>query len=431
MRLRATQVPGSSQQTAPRAPRIASASSRDSRSIVWIYFCVFPRLSLPSRSYSVRYRRAQRQKQFFMPLFEITPDKLRAVSQASFAEMKVRERDDLQRLLRTQVEVLGEDLYVVADEFGDWEDSRRRIDLLAVDSQANLVVIELKRTTDGGHMELQAIRYASMVSTITFERAVDIHAEFLVRIGEDRGVARERLLAFLGWDEADEEAFAPDVRIVLVSEDFSKELTTAVLWLRERDVDIRCIRLRPYLDGQSRLIDVQQIIPLPEVQDYQVQLREKVRVGRRERLERHDLRERFWTGLLAIARERGTRHAGRKPGKYSWMGGASGIRGLGWNYGISPDSGLVELYIDRGAAEENKAIFDTLFADRDECEADFGGPLLWERLNHRRASRIKCEVELGGYRSPETKWPEIQGEMVSRMSALEKALGPLLEKSVK
>jgi len=33
------------------------------------------------------------------------------------------------------------------------------------------VVIELKRTNDGGHMELQAIRYASMVSAMTFERA--------------------------------------------------------------------------------------------------------------------------------------------------------------------------------------------------------------------------------------------------------------------
>jgi hypothetical protein len=46
----------------------------------------------------------------------------------------------------------------------DWEDSSRSIDLLCIDKQANLVVIELKRTEDGGHMELQAIRYAAMVS---------------------------------------------------------------------------------------------------------------------------------------------------------------------------------------------------------------------------------------------------------------------------
>ena len=38
---------------------------------------------------------------------------------------------------------------VIADEFSDWEDSRRRIDLLAIDRNANLVVIELKRDEVG------------------------------------------------------------------------------------------------------------------------------------------------------------------------------------------------------------------------------------------------------------------------------------------
>ena len=135
-------------------------------------------------------------------------------------------------------------------------DSRRRIDLLAIDPLANLVVIELKRTNDGGHMELQAIRDASMVSAMTFERAEQIHAEYLMRIGEPMEQARTQMLAFLGWEEPDEESFAPDVRILLVSEDFGKELTTTVLWLRDRGIDIRCVRLRPYQDSGRLLIDV-------------------------------------------------------------------------------------------------------------------------------------------------------------------------------
>ena len=76
-----------------------------------------------------------------MPLYEMTPDSFRPISQSSFADMKVRERDDLQRLLLTQINALGDDLYLLTEEFGDWNDSRCRIDLLAIDPHANLVVI--------------------------------------------------------------------------------------------------------------------------------------------------------------------------------------------------------------------------------------------------------------------------------------------------
>lgn len=35
------------------------------------------------------------------------------------------------------------------------------------------------------------------------------------------------------------------------------------MWLNERDLDIRCIRLKPYGDNGRVLLDVQQVIPLP------------------------------------------------------------------------------------------------------------------------------------------------------------------------
>src|SRR5678815_78112 len=106
---------------------------------------------------------------------------------------------------------------VLCEEFGRFEESKRRIDLLALDRTANLVVVELKRTEDGGHMELQALRYAAMVSTMTFERAVSVYATHL---GVEMEDAQARLLEFLGWDEPDEERFAQDVRILLASAEF-------------------------------------------------------------------------------------------------------------------------------------------------------------------------------------------------------------------
>lgn len=209
-----------------------------------------------------------------MPIYEITTDAIHPLEETSFISAGIRERSDLQRLLRESISVIDHDVMVITEEFGEWEDSRRRIDLLGLDRAGNLVVIELKRTEDGGHMELQAIRYAAMVSTMTFAKVVSVHDQYLKAHGKD-GDAEVAILEFLGWDEPNQEEFARDVRIVLASAEFSKELTTSVIWLNQRDMDIRCIRLKPYkLEGKI-LLDVQQIIPLPEATDYQVRIREK------------------------------------------------------------------------------------------------------------------------------------------------------------
>ena len=215
-----------------------------------------------------------------MAIYELKSEQIIEVPKTTFGTEGVKERSDLQRLLRTHIDVVSPSTLVIAEEFGHWRDSKRRIDLLALDKDANLVVIELKRSEDGGHMELQALRYAAMVSTMTFEQVVAARTEFQTRCGID-GDAEQTILSFLEWDESDEERFAQSVRIVLVSADFSKELTTAVMWLNTLDVDIRCVRLKPYsLDGRV-LLDVQQVIPLPEAAEYQVQVREKTQKERK------------------------------------------------------------------------------------------------------------------------------------------------------
>lgn len=363
-----------------------------------------------------------------MAIYELNDDTIRKITETTFSTAGVTERGDLQRLLRRQVDVIAPDTLVVSEEFGDWEDSRRRIDLLAIDRDANLVVIELKRTEDGGHMELQAIRYAAMISTMTFNKVVEIYGRYLQRIGEDLD-PKASILEFLDWETVDEEAFAQDVRIVLASAEFSKELTTAVIWLGERGLDIRCVRMRPYQDGDRLLLDVQQVIPLPEATEYQVQVREKEQRGRQERAERYGIRLRFWKKLLRSASEKTSLHANISPGEYNWVGAGSGIRGLGFNYVIRKDDSNVELYIDRGTGQDevNKQIFDWLQDRKDSIEQMVGSPLSWQRLEEKRSCRIAFHISSGGYRSDEALWPSIHDEMIDSMVKLEESLRPHLE----
>jgi len=207
-----------------------------------------------------------------MPFFEVDGQSLSRLSRISLADAEIRERRDLQRLLRVHMAALVPDVLVIAEEFGDWEDSRRRIDLLGLDRQANLVVIELKRGDTGVHMELQAVRYAAMVSTMTFDQAVAAYASHL---GEPDLEARDRILGHLGWSDANDDEFAQDVRLVLLSEDYSRELTSSILWLNGKGLDITAFRVGAYKLGQRLLMEFQQIIPLKEAEDYQVKVRNK------------------------------------------------------------------------------------------------------------------------------------------------------------
>ena len=360
-----------------------------------------------------------------MALYEITADNLHKLDETSFDVAGLRERYDLQRLLRSQIEVIAPDTLVIAEEFGDWEESKRRIDLLALDKDANIVVIELKRTDDGGHMELQAVRYAAMVSTMSFDTAVEIYRRYLTNHGHDDD-ARKAILDFLDWEEPDEDVFAQDVRIVLASANFSKELMTSVMWLNERELDIRCIRIIPYQDNGRVLIDVKQVVPLPEAADYIIKIRDKEHRGRQERNERSNLRWKFWQGLLEVARSKTKLHSNVSPTEYHWISTGAGIGGVSYNYVIRQHAGTVEVFFGLKDANANKRMFDELHSHKAEIEESFGEALSWERMDGKLGSKVAYYVEVGGYQDPESTWNLAQNALVDAMIKLERSVKPFV-----
>ena len=223
-----------------------------------------------------------------MPLYQITDNVLSPLVSTSFQEENLWERRDLQRLLRANIEVIAADVMVIAEEFGEWSESGRRIDLLAIDKDANLVVIELKRTEDGGHMELQSIRYAAMVANMTWEQAKTAFKKYMNDNSLDYD-AEAKLCEFLNWDVPREDDFAQNVRIVLATANFSKEITTSVLWLNDRDLDISCVRLSLHKIDDKLVLSADQIIPLPEAESYQIEVRQK---RREERISRSTSKDR-------------------------------------------------------------------------------------------------------------------------------------------
>lgn len=361
-----------------------------------------------------------------MPIFHVLPNELKALAPTTFGAEAMMERKDIQRLLRAQISVLDERLMVITEEFGDWLDSARRIDLLCIDTDANLVVVELKRTEDGGHMELQALRYAAMVSAMTFDQLVHTHARYKDKSSPDVEAAQASILDFLGWDEIDETQFAQDTHIVLAAADFGKELTTAVMWLIERGIDIRCVRMKPYkmADG-AVLLDVQQLIPLPEAATFQTQIGVKKQAERQSQTNRNELRLKFWAALLDYARTKTDTHAGRKPTSDGWLTSGIGRSGFNLIYSTRKTDSQVELWISVGSGQtvRNKAAFHALKAMKNQIETEFGAELEWQELPEGEGCRIRYLVN-GGYKSPTDQWPEIQAALTDAMIRLDKTMRP-------
>lgn len=272
-------------------------------------------------------------------------------------------------------------------------------------------------------MELQAIRYAAMVSAMTFTQMVDIHAKFLDRSAPDLTASHKAILDFLGWDEPDEESFCSDVRIILASADFSKEITTSVMWLIDHGIEIKCVRLIPYKTNDNRLLlDVQQIIPLPEAADFQTQIGIKKQAERSQNNQRHELHLKWWSALLEIARKHTQLHSSRSATKDSWLSTTAGRPGFQYTYTSRGNDSQVELWISLGSRmdDQNMLAFNQLKEQKDDIEKDFGEPLDWQDLPQRSGCRIRKIID-GGYRSQTKDWINIHEAMVKAMMRLDKA----------
>lgn len=196
-----------------------------------------------------------------MYMVDVLNKSLVQLKDTSFSSIGIRERFDVQEWIEGSPELLGEELLIIAKEL--ILPTGKRLDLLAVDRRANLVIVELKRDDSGGNVEMQAIKYASYISNFTAE---DIFKCYATKLKSDENDAQIRVEEFVD----NIEALNQTQRIILVARDFQPEVASAVLWLRDNyQVDITCIRLRTYTNRNGDLfITPDIIIPLPEAKDY-------------------------------------------------------------------------------------------------------------------------------------------------------------------
>ncbi|RMX04892.1 DUF4268 domain-containing protein [Corticibacter populi] len=345
------------------------------------------------------------------------------LKEVSFSELGFTERHHLQEWLANQPDALGEELLIIQKEFDGFDDTRERLDLLAIDKNGNLTIIENKLDDSGKDVVWQALKYASYCSTLSKSQIAEIFQKYLdkARPGQD---AKALICDFLGQEEFAEVVLNPgnDQRLIMVAAQFRKEVTSTVLWLLKHRVFVKCFRATPFKDGNDLFLTVEQVIPLPEAEELMIGISEKEdeeQSSERGQATRHQLRTDFWHAALEALRTANVAlYANVSPSRDHWLNAGSGTSGIYYSMIFNRDETRVDFALGTRSKEANKALFDHLFARREQLDAEFGAPLSWRRMDDKKVSLIECAAPFDGH--DRENWPVMIDWLVDHVKKMEK-----------
>lgn len=133
----------------------------------------------------------------------------------------------------------------------------------------------------------------------------------------------------------------------------------------------------------------------------------------------------FLRQLLEKANKKTQLHANAKLLMHSRITVSAGKKSMTYSYVVYWKKSRVDLYFNDNK-EWNKEQFALFYQHKDEIEARFGGPLVWELLPNRKASRIKYEISDYGVKDRE-RWDELQDQLIDAMIRFEKAFRPIIK----
>ena len=353
-------------------------------------------------------------------------NKIVKLQECSFEDLGFKEREHLQEWIAKEPTVFGEgeELLIIQKEFSGFSDTRERLDLLALDKRGSLVIIENKLDDTGKDVVWQALKYASYCSSLTKENIRKIYQDFLDKTKSDEK-AEEKLSEFFEEDYADLNLNkGVTQRIILIAAKFRKEVTSTVLWLLNFKVRLQCFRATPYSMDDELFLKFEKVIPTQDVEDYMIGMAEKAQddiVSQTQQSNLEVSRKEFWTKLIdRMNSSKCNLYQNVSPGKYHYISAGSGVRGVGLNFTVTKSYARSELYIDRGSGRENEFIFDHLHKLKDQIEKDYGGPLVWQRLEGIRACRVKDEQPSNVLDADQ--WDAMINFMADSMTRLDNAL---------
>ncbi|MEF1282563.1 DUF4268 domain-containing protein [Vibrio antiquarius] len=362
-------------------------------------------------------------------------NRISPIKTKKFSELGFSERKHLQEWLAHQPDALGEELLIIQKEFDGFDDTRERLDLLALDKDGNLVIIENKLDDSGRDVVWQALKYASYCASLTKGQIVDIYQQYLDRYEPLQGErdllnqpqnAVQRICEFLDAPDLDEIKLnlGNSQRLMLVAANFRKEVTSTALWLLGQGLSIQCFKVTPYALDDQLLINIDQIIPTPEAKELMIGINAKEAEEKNTEVvlkNRHSVRREYWEQALEVFQKSDCNlYDNISTTKDHWLCAGSGVTGCPFSLIFNQKELRVELWLSRSNGEENKWLFDQLFEQKDQIDSVFGEPLEWLRLDDKKQSRIQFSCKVEGFNKD--IWHDHITWHLEYMIKLEKAL---------
>ena len=368
-------------------------------------------------------------------MFKIDPasNRINPLEAKRFGELGFGERKHLQEWLENCPQALarseGEELLIIQKEFDGFDDTRERLDLLAIDKEGNLVIIENKLDDTGRDVVWQALKYAGYCSNLSKSQVVDIYQRYLNQKAIESGMpaanAVENLIEFLDVDDLESAQInrIKTQRLIFVAARYRKEVTNTVLWLSQFGIACKCFKVTPYQTGSELFLNVEQIIPTPESSEFMIGMVAKEaeeKSADTEQKQRHVLRISFWEKALeAFVESDCNLYNNISPTKDHWLSAGSGVRGMPYQLIFGKNEIRVGLSLQSSVAEANTFVYERLASRKDEIEHLFGDSLDWLPLPNKKACRIQYAQAVDGY--DKGNWPEMIKWMIDHMTRLELA----------
>lgn len=350
-------------------------------------------------------------------------NRIEKIESTTFKQLGFKERENLQEWIANNPSCLNEDLLIIQKEFSGFNDTSERLDLLAIDKQGNLVIIENKLDDTGKDVTWQVIKYSSYCATLNSSQIITIFGQYLAKIGSSEN-AEVVLGEFLETEDFKERLnIGNSQRIMMIAGEFRKEVTSSVLWLLNYGLRVQCFKATPFKLQEQLLMNMEQIIPIKEAEDFVISMANKTREEvetQEQNKERHNIRLNFWKEYLKEIHTVSTLYQNVSPSKDSWIGCGSGMSSVGYNSVATRNYIRIELYINSGDKDNNKAIFDALESKKNKIETEFGEPLTWERLDNNITARVKFELNNVSIFN-EQDWSKMIAFMVDAVPRFERA----------